>query len=494
MTKVYLSKIAVVTPTREKPLDLRIADIRPLWIGEQSLESIDVWWVLLYFLIAAITIPIVIFLGPVAIRNYVLESDYDDATGKTNVIYRILSPVLCSSIFILVIEALFSKFGASAPTQRWLCSFFYWAILGIAKLLAALLERFVIGGYSSLGLAVLDQSNFAFEMEVAVFYVAVQMVVTIAARHRYRVSVLVKYGGSDNSVATAKAACASPKRYYRAAVDTSEKNLFGYERRFGSLLSKRYSQDPLLRTVFFTIMAIEDCNRPETWRFIERIACSLGVAKTTGIMQQRSADPLSDKESVLLAVEYVEKMWDRYLETYAKSARCSMGIHLVIGSGWYEYDYSLLADTLEKTFGSFYGDYCGTRLLDTGMVFHQVRRFEERNHYDLLPKTVMASGMIFSVETGWLSSPSSSWRDAHTIEGVSMPGAVSSDRSRPNHYDLFRAGATSKDVTRCCDALKNQGCYVERVTFSDGVITIVKFACKERPSIESIKDGFVYFE
>jgi hypothetical protein len=91
MTKVYLSKIAVVTPTREKSLDLRIADIRPLWIGEQSLESIDVWWVLLYFLIAAITIPIVIFLGPIAIRNYVLESDYDDATGKTNVIYRIRS-------------------------------------------------------------------------------------------------------------------------------------------------------------------------------------------------------------------------------------------------------------------------------------------------------------------------------------------------------------------------------------------------------------------
>ena len=480
------------------------------------MESIDVWWVLLYFLIAVITIPIVIYLGPVAIRNYVLESDYDDTTGKTNVIYRILSPVLCSSIFIIIIEALFNNLGAPAPAQRWLCSLFYWAILGIAKLLArknvihpiayfieatcsvllaTLLERFVIGGYSSLGLAVLDQSNFAFEMEVAVFYVAVQMVVTIAARHRYRVSVLANYGGSDNTVASTKErAYASSKHYYRAAVDTSEKNLFGYERRFGSLLSKRYSQDPLLRTVFFTIMAIEDCNRPETWRFIERIACSLGVAKTTGIMQQRSADPLSDEESVLLAVEYVEKMWDRYLETYAKSTRCSTGVHLVIGSGWYEYDYSLLADTLEKTFGSFYGDYCGTRLLDAGMVFHQVRRFEERNHYDLLPKTVMASGMIFSVETGWLSSPSSSWRDSHTIESVSMPGAVSSDRSRPNHYELFKAGATSKDVTRCCDALKSQDCYVERVTFADGVMTIVKFACKEKPSSESIRDGFEYLE
>ena len=480
------------------------------------MESIDVWWVLLYFLIATITIPIVIFLGPVAIRNYVLESDYDDAIGKTNVINRILSPALCSSIFIIVIEVLFSKLGAPAPAQRWLCSLFYWTILGIAKLLArknvihpvayfieatcsvllsALLERFVIGGYSSLGLAVLDQSNFAFEMEVAIFYVAVQMVITITTRHRYRVSVLANYGGSENTVAsTMQTAYASSKHYYHAAVDTSEKNLFGYERRFGGLLSKRYSQDPLLRTVFFTIMAIEDCNRPEAWRFVERIACSLGVAKTTGIMQQRSDDPLSDEVSVLLAGEYVEKMWDRYLETYAKSVRCGVGIHFVVGNGWYEYDYSLLADTLEKTFGSFYGDYCGTRLLDADMVFHQVRRFEERNHYDLLPKTVMAAGMIFCIETAWLSSPSSSWRDAHTIEGVSMPGAVSSDKSRPNHYELIKAGATSKDVTRCCEVLKSQGCYVERVTFADEVMTIIKFACKERPSSESIEYGFAYLE
>lgn len=70
-------------------------------------------------------------------------------------------------------------------------------------------------------------------------------------------------------------------------------------------------------------------------------------------MQQRGNHQLSDDESVLLAVEYVEKMWDRYLETYAKSACCSRGIHLVIGQGWHEYDYSLLAGTLEIISGSF---------------------------------------------------------------------------------------------------------------------------------------------
>lgn len=52
---------------------------------------------------------------------------------------------------------------------------------------------------------------------------------------------------------------------------------------------------------------IEDSNRPEAWRTLERIACLLGVAKTTGIMQQRSDSPLSDEESVLLAAGYIER-------------------------------------------------------------------------------------------------------------------------------------------------------------------------------------------
>lgn len=122
-------------------------------------------------------------------------------------------------------------------------------------------------------------------------------------------------------------------------------------------------------------------------------------------MQQRGNHPLSDGKSAFLAVEYVEKIWDRYLETYAKSACCSTGIHLVIGQGWYEYDYSLLAGTLEKISGSFYGDHCGTRLLDTNRAIRQARRFEGRSQHDLLLKAVTTSGAIFCAETGCLPSP-----------------------------------------------------------------------------------------
>lgn len=92
------------------------------------MSDVSIGWVLLYLFIAVITVPAVSFLGPVAIREYGLESEYDDVTGKTNVIYRILSPVLCSSILVLVCEALLSQLGFDEPTQRWLPSLFYWAV------------------------------------------------------------------------------------------------------------------------------------------------------------------------------------------------------------------------------------------------------------------------------------------------------------------------------------------------------------------------------
>lgn len=476
--------------------------------------DVSIGWVLLYLLIAVITVPAVSFLGPVAIREYGLESEYDDVTGKMNVIYRILSPALCSSILVLVCEALLSQLGLDEPTQRWLPSLFYWAILGIAKLLtrkdlihplaflieascsvalASLLERFVVGGYLSLGIDVLDQSNFAFEMELALFYVAAQMVVTLATRHRYRVDIIRAFRKYGSSIASAVAYEDAPAGYSDGVLaDTSEKQLFSYERRFGDLLTKRYSQDPLLRTIFFTIMAIEDSNRPEAWRFFERIACSLGVAKTTGIMQQQSDDPLSDNESVLLAVKYVEKMWDRYLETYAKSAECCSGNYLIVGRGWYEYDYSSLADTLERTFGNLYGDYCGTRFLDADWVFGQVRQFEERNIYDLLPKTVIASGTLFALETEWLSSHFASWIDAHTIRSVFRSGMSASKAALPNHYELVIEHADIEEVNHYCDALKSQDCFIEQVTFADRLIAIVKFSCEEKPSWEPIGSEYSY--
>lgn len=75
-----------------------------------------------------------------------------------------------------------------------------------------------------------------------------------------------------------------------------------------------------------------------------------------------------------------------------------------------------------------------------------------------------------------------------------MPGAVSSARAYPGHYELARDGATIKSVALHCDVLRNQGCYVERIPFADTVIAIVKFACQEKSSCELIENGFRYME
>lgn len=51
-------------------------------------SEVSTWWVLIYLLIGAATIPFVRYLGPVAIREYMLEIEYDDDVSRANVIYR----------------------------------------------------------------------------------------------------------------------------------------------------------------------------------------------------------------------------------------------------------------------------------------------------------------------------------------------------------------------------------------------------------------------
>ena len=75
-------------------------------------SEVSTWWVLIYLLIGAATIPFVRYLGPVAIREYTLEIEYDNDVSRTNVIYRILSPALLCSCFVFLCEAVFCRFGA----------------------------------------------------------------------------------------------------------------------------------------------------------------------------------------------------------------------------------------------------------------------------------------------------------------------------------------------------------------------------------------------
>lgn len=109
------------------------------------------------------------------------------------------------------------------------------------------------------------------------------------------------------------------------------------------------------------------------------------MAKTTGIMQQRSDEPLSDEESVTLAAGYVGRMWDAFLRAFARSGKGGYGPSAIrFGRDWYEYDYEEVKEALLESGADLYGDYCGSRVLDVRPVLERVISFEEGYSYGLL--------------------------------------------------------------------------------------------------------------
>lgn len=391
------------------------------------MESVTILWIVFYALIGLLSIKFVSFAGPLAIgRQYIVEELYPtDESGRLNVAYRILAPTICCQLPVFIVAVICDALSVPGPSLRYMPTLFYWLLLGVAKhakgklryrtlpflfeasmslLISVAFDHFVIDGYlGGQGLDVLDTSSIAFEFELALFGVVTFWISTFFKRYQIRRSSVHSYADTPH-----------PGFGY-SSIDTSETKLFAYEREYGDLLPKRFSSDLLLRSVFFAIMAIEDGNRPEFIRTIERMAARFHLAKTTGIMQQMSDAPLSDMDSVKLAIPYIERMWDQFLVEFGRSSEGAGGDALRIFIGYYMYDYLMLSQAIRNHFAPFYGDYCGTRLLDANRVFIDVLEFEERQRYGLLPKTVSATGSICATELGWLSGEYCYWADYNTV-------------------------------------------------------------------------------
>ncbi|NAR68660.1 hypothetical protein [Acinetobacter haemolyticus] len=71
-----------------------------------------------------------------------------------------------------------------------------------------------------------------------------------------------------------------------------------------------------LKDIIFSIMINEDFNRPFMFRKIEKILCKVsGKPYTQGIMQVSSPIPLSDEESIKLAIHKIfEDAYNYFLE------------------------------------------------------------------------------------------------------------------------------------------------------------------------------------
>lgn len=444
-------------------------------------------WLVIYFGVAVLCIPLVSALGPVSIKNYVLEHSYDESTGVSNIAYRMLAPILCCYIMILIFSCFLSSVIGD-PLYSWLSVLLYWAAMVLIKgvtnsfrisilafilevafsiLIAVLFDATVMKSIARDGIEALDNSNIAFQLELAMFFVVVQVIASIATRHEYRIWEIHRQVYEIGNHHLKERSNSHRKVYggYCSLIDTSEAKLFEYERRFGKLLDGRFASDPILRIVFYAIMAIEDANRPATVRLCERIACMFGAAKTTGIMQQKSDTPLTDEESVILAKQYIEAMWDKYLSYYAKSKEGGFAREKICFSpSWYQYEYEPLISYVEASFGKLYGEYCGTRLLDVSSVFHEVRLFQERNRYGLTLDKVAAPGSICLPESAWLSLYPAYWVDSFTIRSV--PEAIAMTPCLKEH--AIRAESKSfADMEDIISEIKGNGYLIYQVSFSD---------------------------
>lgn len=418
-------------------------------------------------------------LGPASIKDYKLECDYDSNTAFANIAYRILSPTILSCIFLSALTLALSNSYQETPAPRWLPVLFYWLFLFTKKakdgsfttsaiafgieaatsiLAAAMFDAFVISKLGIKGIEIFDESSIAFEFEIILFGGLVQLVGSLMARHFYTTYRLQTIDNTHRRTV-------SP-----IAPDTSEANLFRLKREYEVLLPLVYKQDPLLWDVFFSIMVIEDFNRPKHFRFFERLASRIGISKTTGIMQQRGDRPLTDEESVCLAAPYVIEMWRRFLRMYARSSESTLTADSFrFSNNWYRYDYKTLARVLEDSFGSLYGDYCGTRLLNASGIFHEVRLFNERNNYNLHCDHVTSSGSLFPQEISWLSSNEAYWETTNKIRCVGSLDkfaelAVPAEDSLAEH------------VAEACERLISEGNRIVAVDYHDDIYATIFYS------------------
>lgn len=165
-----------------------------------------------------------------------------------------------------------------------------------------------------------------------------------------------------------------------------EKRLFEIEKLCQDALPPRFHEDVALKLIFYSFALVEDANRPKVARAMERVAHKVGYKKfgwgaTTGIMQVKSDRVLTDEESVRLACDIVEQIYDDYLRTSNRLA-------IDVGSFFqasdtmlsfyrrgYSYSLSAMYFVLADDISSLYGRYCGTYSLDLRRYFEFAWRF-----------------------------------------------------------------------------------------------------------------------
>ncbi|MCE1226871.1 MAG: hypothetical protein LWW87_10355 [Geobacteraceae bacterium] len=97
---------------------------------------------------------------------------------------------------------------------------------------------------------------------------------------------------------------------------------------YGGLISANTNNDKL-KAIILAVMIYEDFNRPRIARGLENVIGKLGMAKTFGLMQVNSSQPISDWESVELGIKKIIAAWEReklVIHSYNAEYNTSVGI------------------------------------------------------------------------------------------------------------------------------------------------------------------------
>lgn len=346
---------------------------------------------ILYFIIAWLCWFLMRFFGPkVILSGYVgsVEQYKSDNNGLQNVIYRIVMPVVISYLFLLLVKlASLLSFPAWIPSIRWMPIFLYWIIrlaekttlkdritpvwtsmvqAAISLMFAIYFDWSVICALPANGLNAFDQSNVGFQIVTAAFFGACSIVLMgiTGGVNRYNSKLQRRYRSIFY------------ESYSTPEIDEkTEAKLFSYIRRFENDIPNSIKSDPLLYSLFLMIMLIEDTSRPSWFRWFERRLFKTGLVKSTGIMQVRSPELLSDEESVRKSAEIVEGIWTDFLKSIYSDNGDQASPDFFFSEGWYGYNYRGMLRKVSNSASILYGKYRGSFTLPASNAYCGVAAF-----------------------------------------------------------------------------------------------------------------------
>lgn len=382
-----------------------------------ELSISDVVWSLLMGMVMQGAIRL---FGPSVLRGVYrarVESLDNDNDGAMNLAYRIVAPVVWAYILYAVIYLSSGLFGEAWLLEvRWLPVLLYWVcrfvvISGLrdafypvwATLIQAMasigtaiyFDWAVVVRIADHGILAFDNSNIGWQFLAGGFIVVIYMVLWGLNKSKAR---------RENDGYGDPVKLDYPDR-------KTEAKLHGYLRSYSSLLPARFTEDYLLEAFLYSVMLIEDSNRPRWVRVLERTLFFTGLVKTTGIMQVKSARCLSDDESVVCAAMLIQDIWDEYLRSVAMGNKaCDYPIVSFCATA-YRYSYASLKSDVLSSSTSLYGRYCGTGTLRVESTFAAVIAFMEQQKGFHTPGDIWVRSDLFEIEAGWIADGEICYKD-----------------------------------------------------------------------------------